>query len=166
MTCFHVFFVGKRIEFEDAGLIVSLTKNSVGEGSYSDVLKGYDVSNFKKYAIKKMLIQSIESEQNIKNEIDAFNRFKHTNILPCLAHRYIVDRKIDLKLVYLVFPFVSKGNLRQRLDAILSHRCKPFEIISLLQSFKGIAEALLVLHEFSPPYVHNDLKPEVSRHVL
>lgn len=159
-TCLQIIF-GKRLKFDEAGITVCVTKTPVGEGSYSDVLKGIDVNNFRKYAIKKMLIQSEESEQNIKNEIESFNRFRHPHILTCLAHQYCIDRKREINVAYLVFPFIKSGNLRQLLDAILSKKLNQLDYFKLLNDWKAIAEALLVLHSFSPAYVHNDLKPEV-----
>lgn len=159
LSCFTVVF-GKRIKFDDVAISVSITRVSIGEGSYSNVLKAIDVNNFRKYAIKKMLIQSEDSELGIKNEIEALKRFKHPNMVTFLAHKYSMDRSQNSRVVYLLFPLIQSGNLRQHLNAILLKEQSKFDFLHLLKCFKGITEALLLMHNYNPSYVHNDLKPE------
>ena len=117
------------------------------------------MNTFRKYAIKKMIVQSTDAENSVKMEIESFQRFIHSHILKCLAHKYIIDNK-QRQIVYLLFPLIKKGNLREQLNAILQNRSKPIEFGYMLQCMKHISEALNVLHTYSPSYVHNDIKPE------
>jgi serine/threonine protein kinase len=161
LSCLQVWF-GPRVTFSEEKITICLTTKIIGEGSYSNVIKAIDINNFRKYAVKKILVQSTDAEQNIHNEIEALSRFKHSNILPCIAHKYSVDMKKGMKVVYLVFPFVRQGNLRQILNSTLKNEIKPLGIRYILRYFYDIASAISVLHASSPSYVHNDIKPEVS----
>ncbi len=165
MCCLQMIF-GHRIAFEESGINVSVTSITIGEGSYSHVLKGIDTNNFKKYAIKRIRIQSTDSEYSIKAEVEAFQRFKHSNIVPCLAHKYVIDKRRDLNVIFMVFPFIKNGNLREVLNEILCNRRQPFDLKMVLRSFKQIADALFMLHAYQPSFVHNDVKPEVSIEIL
>ena len=150
--------LGPKIRLENVGMTLSLGNKSIAEGSYSNVLIGIDVNSLKKYAVKKMLIQSKEAESNIKNEVEAFNRFHHKNIIPYIGHTY--QLKNNMRIIYMVFPLIQRGNLRQQLNNIIERKSKKLDLIHVLKSITAITEALSILHNYHPSYVHNDIKPE------
>lgn len=106
-----------------------------------------------------MLLQSHELERMASQEIEAFNNFKHKNILKLVDHTKVNENGITV--AYLLFPYMEKGSLRDHMNIMMSQpRTKPM-LIDVICGFTSLCEALLVLHSSQPSYVHQDLKLEV-----
>ena len=132
----------------------------IGEGAFSFVFKAEKVSSAQNntYAIKKMHLQSQEFEKSAIQEIKAFQQFKHKNILQMVDSKIILES--ESKIAYLVFPYAEKGSLRGVLDARIHGLASKSTLLNILHDFKSICEALSVLHSHSPPYIHQDIKPD------
>jgi serine/threonine protein kinase len=116
-----------------------------------------------KYALKKVFLQSSSFENSVKNEIDAFTKFQHANIVELYDFTTFVENNITC--CYILFPLAENGSLRKELDQILNNvRSKP-AIGVILRHFLSICDAVNVLHLHDPPYVHQDIKPDVSNHI-
>ena len=122
-----------------------------------------DAGSGKHFALKKMLLQSPDLARCAQSEVSAFARFQHHSILPLLDSVTLTETTTSgsVKVMYLLFPLMERGSLRQvlnsRLDA--SRRSLP-PLVDILTDFVSICEALNVLHTYKPSYVHQDLKPE------
>ena len=131
----------------------------LGEGAFSFVHMGISMSG-SRFALKKMIPQSTEMDTNAQVEIESLRRFKHENILECVDHKYLLEG--GNKVVYLLFPFISRGTLRDQLNCgVLVAGEKP-ALLDLFASFCSISKAFQVLHNYDPSFVHRDIKPEVT----
>ncbi len=146
----------RKIVFDNISITVASTV-AIGEGAFSVVYKG--TNNNQSYAIKKMLIQSKEQDQMVKREINAFQRFQHENILRLLAVKESYESNI--KTVYLLFPYIENGSLRDLLQRVACGKQTKPSISEVLHNFIHICKAINVLHQHEPSYVHHDIKPEV-----
>ena len=139
--------------------MVVVDNKILGEGGFSQVKLGTDAGDFrKKYALKRILLQSSEDEASASLEINYLKAFIHPNIVSFLGCSYTIEE--GRKVVYLLFPLVSRGTLRHRWNAILEGNAAPFKLPHLLSSFSAIMSACALLHNSSPSYVHRDIKPE------
>lgn len=162
VSFFARLFSGKTLRFERSGIALTLggaATHAIGEGAYSTVYRATDCKSSKKYALKKMNIQSPELERTVRAELDAFRRFQHPHILR------LIDSRIDdiggVQIAYLLFPLVKRGCLRDELNrTVLSRDGFKQSLVQKLRDFSGLLQAFDVLHSFSPPYVHQDIKPE------
>ena len=135
---------------------------SLGEGAFSTVYRATDLSDrSKSYAVKKMFIQSPEFERALYQEIDSFKRFRHPNILKLIDSQ--VEVKDGVKVAYLLFPLMNRGSLRDELNRTVlagGGLGGTARLLQILGDFGSIVAAFNVLHTHSPPYVHQDIKPE------
>ena len=136
---------------------------ALGEGAFSTVYRATDIHDSSRlYAVKKMFIQSPEFERALYQEIDSFQRFRHPNILRMIDSQVVV--KDGVKIAYLLFPLMRRGSLRDELNrTVLSGGAgipAGVRLMQVLTDFAGIVGAFNVLHTHSPPYVHQDVKPE------
>lgn len=156
----------KSLTFPSSQISVSVLSNNdnqhIGEGAFSIVLKAKDRSTDRYYALKRMLLQSPECVAIAKNEIDAFHRFQHSHILPLVD--CVESTEQGRRVMYLLLPYCAQGSLRQVLTLQLQQHSgiSRLPLREVLYQFKQICEALQVLHAFSPSYVHQDIKPDVS----
>uniref|UniRef100_A0A0V0I0W5 Putative ovule protein n=1 Tax=Solanum chacoense TaxID=4108 RepID=A0A0V0I0W5_SOLCH len=120
------------------------------------------VSDDGTYAMKKVLIQNNEQLELVKEEIRVSSLFSHPNLLPLLDHAIISvkasqdqSRKQE---AYLLFPAHLDGTL---LDSMKSMQAKQefFSTLEVLQIFHQLCAGLKHMHNFDPPYAHNDVKP-------
>lgn len=156
-------FFQTSVTFDQTGTTVyyNAGTSSTGEGAYSTVYKATQAFTSEPvYALKRMLIQSNEMERIANIEIEAYDRFKHRNILELIAHTKATEN--NRRVIYLLFPFMERGSLRDSVGTTLRNK---HTLITVLSRFVHFCEALNVLHTFQPPYVHQDIKLEVS-HIL
>jgi serine/threonine protein kinase len=135
-------------------------KKCIGEGAFSTVLKAtvkYNCSQ--EFALKKVIMQSVELERIIAIEIEALKKFKHTNLIEMID--YVEIDSSTCKVMYILFPLAANGNLRQKLNNIMNNKIPRPSLFEVLKDFLDICIAINVLHNFSPNYVHQDIKPEV-----
>jgi hypothetical protein len=150
-------FTKNSVVFESTGRTVYYagTDARVGEGAYSVVLKASGAfDGGVEYALKKMLIQSDETNAMVVNEIQAFHKFRHPHIIHLLDST-IVDEG-GMRVAYLLFP-LARGSLT---SIPREHHAR--QLPRVLQGFLAVCEAANVLHTFNPSYVHQDIKLEVQ----
>jgi serine/threonine protein kinase len=167
-----ILFSLKLLHFDNSKISIindSSNKNSniLGEGAFSTVYKVNDRNGLTKYALKKILIQSIDFENIVKTEIDAFCRFKHPNILTLIDYN-INNKEKGNRIAYLLFPLINAGSLRSIINNRIEvgknggtwHKIRKFNLYDVLEDFASICSAFNVLHSYNPSYVHQDIKPE------
>jgi len=140
-----------------------ITHSSIGEGAYSTVFKAYDRKQ-KVYAIKKMMLQSREMEDIASVEVNAYLKFKHPNIINLLDSVKVSEK--GSTSMYMLFPYLEKGSLRDHLNLVLSGKARKLSLTAILSQFMQICDAVHLMHTYSPGFVHQDIKPEVSSSVL
>ncbi len=154
-------FCSKAITFEKSNLTINISNvKNIGEGAFSVVYKGsqrYD--RRKEFAIKKMLIQSKETDQMVQTEVASFKRFNHNNILKLIDSTE--KNESGRRVVYLLFPYIRSGSLRDVLTEIATYRMAKPSLITVLSRFNELCGAFNLMHCFQPSYVHQDIKPEV-----
>ncbi|KAG9132104.1 hypothetical protein Leryth_024326 [Lithospermum erythrorhizon] len=114
------------------------------------------------YAMKKLLIQTNEQLESVREEIRVSSLFIHPNILPLLDYAIIPVKGSQEQSfkneAYLLFPVHLDGTL---LDNSKSKKAKKefFSTSDVLQIFRQLCAGLKHMHSFDPPYAHNDVKP-------
>lgn len=120
------------------------------------------VSDDGTYAMKKLLIQSNEQLESVREEIRVSSLFIHPNLLPLLDHAIIPvkgpQEQSAKNEAYLLFPVHTDGTLQ---DNSKSKKAKKefFSTSDVLQIFRQLCAGLKHMHNFDPPYAHNDVKP-------
>ncbi|XP_020110380.1 probable serine/threonine-protein kinase DDB_G0291350 [Ananas comosus] len=114
------------------------------------------------YAMKKILIQSPEQLELVKEEIHVSSLFNHPNLLPLLDHSIIAVKGQQGGSwnyeAYVLFPVYLDGTMLD--NAIAMHsRDEFFPTYTVLQIFRQLCSGLKHMHSFDPPYAHNDVKP-------
>lgn len=107
-----------------------------------------------------MLAQTKELEHVAIIEIEAFRKFRHANILRLIDSTKVRD-PTGSKAFYLLFPYMENGSLRDQLNKIIDGVAPKYSLREVLNGFLTVCEALNVLHTYDPPYIHQDIKPEV-----
>ncbi|XP_042428262.1 probable serine/threonine-protein kinase DDB_G0291350 [Zingiber officinale] len=114
------------------------------------------------YAMKKVIIQTEEQLELVKQEIHVSSLFNHPNLLPLIDHAIIPvkgtqdgSRKHE---AYLLFPVHLDGTLLD-LAKIMQSKKESFPTITVLHIFRQLCDGLKHMHSFDPPYAHNDVKP-------
>ncbi|KAM3290105.1 hypothetical protein BC332_30738 [Capsicum chinense] len=143
-----------------------LVKELISDPSKPGISKEFKdpshVSDGGTYAMKKVLIQNNEQLELVKEEIRISSLFSHPNLLPLLDHAFISvkvspdqSRKQE---AYLLFPVHLDGTL---LDSAKTMQAKKefFSTLEVLQIFHQLCAGLKHMHNFDPPYAHNDVKP-------
>jgi serine/threonine kinase 16 len=105
-------------------------------------------------------MQSSDLQKVTKNEIDSLQKFQHPNIIKMIDFSFSHEPGKG-QVAYLLFPYTSKGSLRDILNNQLKGASRP-QLFNVLCGFRDICKAVNVLHTFKPAYVHRDIKPEVS----
>lgn len=112
------------------------------------------------YALKKVLIQSEEQLELVRQEIQVSPLFKHPNIIRLLESSIINVKNGELwsREAYLLFPLYRDGTVLDHLIRMQSEK-KFFPTITILHIFQQICAGLKHMHTHDPPYAHNDMKP-------
>ncbi|URE32541.1 serine threonine-protein kinase [Musa troglodytarum] len=120
------------------------------------------VSDDGTYAMKKVIIQTEEQLEMVKQEIRVSSLFSHPNLLPLLDHAIIpvkgthdISRKHE---AYLLFPVHLDGTLLD-IATVMQSKKESFTTTTVLQIFRQLCAGLKHMHSFDPPYAHNDVKP-------
>ncbi|PWA89190.1 Protein kinase, catalytic domain-containing protein [Artemisia annua] len=145
---------------------VYLVKEVINESSDGGISKKFKdsthLSDDGTYAMKKVLIQSNDQLQLVKEEIRISSLFNHANLLPLLDHAIIsVKGKPEQTWTheaYLLFPVHMDGTL---LDNAKTMKAKKefFSTSDVLQIFRQLCSGLQHMHNLETPYAHNDVKP-------
>jgi len=121
----------------------------IGQGGMGVVLSGWDTELNRPLALKLLaphLASSGAARQRFLREAQAAAAVVHPNVVPIYAIH------ADAPLPYLVMPYISGGNLQQRLDS-----AGPMELEDCLRTGLQIAEGLAAAHRQG--LVHRDIKP-------
>ncbi|XP_015883090.1 uncharacterized protein LOC107418911 [Ziziphus jujuba] len=114
------------------------------------------------YAMKKVLIQSSEQLDLVREEIRVSSLFNHNNLLPLLDHAIISVKPTQegswSHEAYLLFPVHLDGTLLDNAKAMKAKK-DSFSTSDVLQIFRQLCAGLKHMHTFDPPYAHNDVKP-------
>eukprot|EP00246_Nothoceros_aenigmaticus_P006304 TRINITY_DN19121_c0_g1_i1.p1 TRINITY_DN19121_c0_g1~~TRINITY_DN19121_c0_g1_i1.p1 ORF type:complete len:399 (+),score=60.11 TRINITY_DN19121_c0_g1_i1:150-1199(+) len=114
------------------------------------------------YALKKVLVQTDEQLELVKQEIRSSALFDHPNLLPLIDHSIIAVKGTEagtwVQEAYLLFPVFVEGTLFDELSK-MHERKEFFPTITVLHIFRQLCAGLQCMHNFEPPYAHNDVKP-------
>ncbi|CAO2826894.1 unnamed protein product [Amaranthus hypochondriacus] len=140
-----------------------ITDASAATGGFSNKLKDPSfLSDDGTYAMKKVLIQNIEQLELVREEIRVSSLFTHPNLLPLLDHAIIKVKATQDQSwkheAYLLFPVHLDGTLLDNTTA-MSAKKEFFSTAEVLQIFRQLCAGLKHMHNFDPPFAHNDVKP-------
>ncbi|CAM0950734.1 unnamed protein product [Alopecurus aequalis] len=128
--------------------------------------KGVDPSHISAdgtYALKKVLIQSDQHLELVRQEIKVSSQFSHPNLLPLLENAIIAVKGVQdgsqNHEAYLLFPVHLDGTL-QDVTKVMQEKKEYFPTITILQIFRQLCAGLKHMHSFEPPYAHNGVKPD------
>ncbi|KAF8399249.1 hypothetical protein HHK36_015114 [Tetracentron sinense] len=144
------------------------TDSSVAAGVTKKFKDPSHVSDDGTYAMKKVLIQNNEQLELVREEIRVSSLFSHPNLLPLLDHAIIAIKATQEGSwnheAYLLFPVHLDGTLLDNANAMKAKK-EFFSTTDVLHIFrqKGpmpqLCAGLKHMHNFEPPYAHNDVKP-------
>ncbi|KAJ4961961.1 hypothetical protein NE237_021871 [Protea cynaroides] len=137
-------------------------ESAVGGGVGAKIKDPSHVSDDGTYALKKVLIQSNEQLELVKEEIRVSSLFSHPNLLPLLDHAIIAAKGTKegswSHEAYLLFPVHLDGTLLDNAKT-MKEKKNSFSTMDVLQIFRQLCAGLKNMHSFDPPYAHNDVKP-------
>jgi serine/threonine kinase 16 len=119
------------------------------------------VSDDGMYAVKKVLIQTREQLDLVRDEIRVSSLFKHENLLPLLDHAIIAVKGPQGSWnheAYLLFPVHLGGTLFDN-AMVMQSKKEFYPTLTVLQIFRQVCAGLKLMHSHDPPYAHNDVKP-------
>ncbi|XP_020571233.1 serine/threonine-protein kinase 16-like [Phalaenopsis equestris] len=147
-------FLVKELVAHDSASSGGLASNKTIDPSH--------ISDDSTYTLKKVLIQSPEQLELVREEIRISSLFNHPNLLPLLDHAIIsVKGALDGPKnheAYLLFPVHLDGTLLDN-TKIMQEKKEFFPAVTVLQLFRQLCAGLKHMHNFEPPYAHNDVKP-------
>jgi serine/threonine kinase 16 len=134
-------------------------EKQLAEGGFSTVFLGRDTSTGKKYALKRMCVQTNEQLEEAKWEIRVHRELRHPNILQ--IHDASIDpdpKNKNSKLVYILMPLAKNGSVFDRIEAGLAGSgAWPFPEKECLRILEKVADAVKVMHKHG--WAHRDIKP-------
>lgn len=138
--------IGDRIVVEDRQL---------SEGGFAFVWVVRDMSTQAEMAIKKIICQDAKGLAMARREVEILEQLPpHPNLVRYYGHA--VQNEGRAKEVVLLFELCTGGHL---LD--LLNRCEgALTEERIVAVFKDVCKAVALLHSFSPPIQHRDLKVE------
>ena len=146
------------VSFAATGITVLLRDDILGEGAFSTVYrasqKSISIGSPKQYAVKKVLVQNEETARSVKMELMCFNQFRHPNILVLIDHKKAANN-YGTEVVYFLMPYISRGSLRDELNAVTGGSKRQFSLQQMLRDFSAICSAFNRLHNNKPiKYIH------------
>ncbi|EIN09886.1 Pkinase-domain-containing protein [Punctularia strigosozonata HHB-11173 SS5] len=122
----------------------------LGEGGFSFVYLAQDEASGREFALKKIRCPTgSDGVKEAMQEVEAYRRFKHKNIIRILDSAVVQDPEGEGKIVYLFLPLYKRGNFQ---DAINAHSAAGthFSEKEMLRLFKGACEAVRAMHQYRP----------------
>ncbi|XP_058227645.1 uncharacterized protein LOC131336044 isoform X1 [Rhododendron vialii] len=139
-----------------------LPDSSASSGLASKFTDASHLSDDGTYAMKKVLIQNTEQLELVREEIRVSSLFSHPNLLPLLDHAIIAVKPTQegswKNEAYLLFPVHLDGTLLDNANAMKAKK-EFFSTLNVLHIFRQLCSGLKHMHNFDPPYAHNDVKP-------
>ncbi|XP_077216282.1 uncharacterized protein LOC143850889 [Tasmannia lanceolata] len=142
--------------------LVKEVNSDVSDGVGKKFKDPSHVSDDGMYAMKKVLIQTNEQLESVRQEIQVSSQFSHPNLLPLLDHAIVAVKGGQEASwsheAYLLFPVHLDGTLLDNAKAMQMKK-EFFSTVTVLQIFRQLCAGLKHMHSFDPPYTHNDVKP-------
>ncbi len=157
----ETFRMDSLIDSDDlAGMPMSFEIESdglIGQGGNAVVYRCRDVDSGEDYAIKIQMAAGDNREKRFRREIHLLQKSNHAQLMSCVSSGIIMLRK--KKEAKIPHEFVIMPLAEQNLNDLVQHQDEgnlfPFEVLA--GQFRGLSEALAVLHESA---IHRDIKPE------
>ncbi|KAI3895094.1 hypothetical protein MKW92_048078 [Papaver armeniacum] len=137
----------KKLKFMDSGGVIfelsDLLKASaegLGKGNYGNSFKA-TLDNGLTVVVKRLTELKPLSSEEFATQMKLISGFKHRNLLPLLAYYYSKDEKL------LLYKFIPKGNLYNRIHGGRGNNRIPFKWSSRLSVAHGVAKAMEFLHQ-------------------
>ncbi len=121
----------------------------LGHGGMSSVYRAYDENIGVPVAVKENLVLTEDYSKQFQREATILATLRHPN-LPRVSDYFFIPAQGQ----YLVMDFIEGEDLRERIERI--EQLPPQEVI-LIGS--AICDALIYLHQRTPPVIHRDIKP-------
>ncbi|CAK9009885.1 Probable serine/threonine-protein kinase DDB_G0280111, partial [Durusdinium trenchii] len=137
------------------GSRVVAENRQISEGGFAYVWLVHDVKTHEELVLKKMRCQDKLSLQMAKREIQLLEQLPpHPNLVQYYGHILLTEGKS--KEVAMLFEFCPGGhllNLLEKFEGKLSEKV-------ILETVSQVVAGVAVLHGFTPPVQHRDLKVE------
>ncbi|KAF4043809.1 Protein kinase domain [Phytophthora infestans] len=148
--------VTKSETIQVGGVTVQVVR-LLAEGAYAQVLLVRSSATNETFALKRILCQSQEVENDVQMELQVFRSVKHLNIMPLVEFSEArVQQGMEF---YFLVPYFERGSLWDAIDAACqsSSPLWPFTQRTALHLFHGICAGVLALHRAG--FCHRDIKP-------
>lgn len=137
------------------GSRVVAENRQISEGGFAFVYLVHDVKTNEELVLKKMRCQDKASTAMAKREIQLLEQLPpHPNLVQYFGSIFLSEGKC--KEVAMLFEFCPSGHLLNLLDRAEGRLSERVILETMMQIVAGVA----VLHSFSPPVQHRDLKVE------
>uniref|UniRef100_H3HEA7 Protein kinase domain-containing protein n=1 Tax=Phytophthora ramorum TaxID=164328 RepID=H3HEA7_PHYRM len=148
--------VSKSETIQVGGVSVQVVR-LLAEGAYAQVLLVRSSATNETFALKRILCQSQEVENDVQMELQVFRTVKHLNIMPLVEFSEARVQQ-GMEFFFLV-PYFDRGSLWDAIDAACqsSSPLWPFTQRTALHLFHGICSGVLALHRAG--FCHRDIKP-------
>ncbi|KAL4151915.1 hypothetical protein PRNP1_008852 [Phytophthora ramorum] len=148
--------VSKSETIQVGGVSVQVVR-LLAEGAYAQVLLVRSSATSETFALKRILCQSQEVENDVQMELQVFRTVKHLNIMPLVEFSEARVQQ-GMEFFFLV-PYFDRGSLWDAIDAACqsSSPLWPFTQRTALHLFHGICSGVLALHRAG--FCHRDIKP-------
>ncbi|VUZ50265.1 unnamed protein product [Hymenolepis diminuta] len=150
--------VGESVEVGKAHFRI---RRVIAEGGYAVVLEGYDNSQGRSFAIKRLFAADQDAVGVVMNEIDVLKRLSgHPNIMTfygCACAGKERGKHVGNEFL-IVTELCSGGQLKDFLP--VPHQGKHLSADIVLQVLTQTSRAIQHMHKQSPPIIHRDLKIE------
>ncbi|RLN66367.1 hypothetical protein BBP00_00002256 [Phytophthora kernoviae] len=148
--------VSKTEAIQVGGVSVQVVR-LLAEGAYAQVLLVRSSATNETFALKRILCQSQEVENDVQMELQVFKSVKHLNIMPLVEFSEARHQQ-GIEFFFLI-PYFERGSLWDAIDAARqsSSPLWPFTQRTALHLFHGICSGVLALHRGG--FCHRDIKP-------
>ncbi|GLD94931.1 hypothetical protein PINS_up003556 [Pythium insidiosum] len=137
------------------GISVTVVR-PLAEGAYAQVLLVRASGSGETMALKRVICQSQEVENDVQTELHVLRSVKHLNLMPLIEFG---EARTQHQEFYFLFPYFDRGSLWDMIEAAResSSPLWPFNQRVALHLFRGICAGVLALHRAG--FCHRDLKP-------
>jgi serine/threonine protein kinase len=123
----------------------------IGKGGYGAVYRAFDLTLKQPCAIKENLSTQPEVQRQFEREALILARLRHPNLPRVIDHFVLAEQG-----QYLVMDFVEGHSLH----VLLKSQKEPFSEAEALSWIDQVCQALIYLHQQTPPIIHRDIKPQ------
>ncbi|CAI5730862.1 unnamed protein product [Peronospora farinosa] len=148
--------VSKNGSIQVGGVSVQVVR-LLAEGAYAQVLLVRSSATNETFALKRILCQSQEVENDVQMELQVFRSVNHLNVMPLVEFSEArVQQGMEF---YFLVPYFERGSLWDAINAACqsSSPLWPFSQCTALHLFHGICSGVLALHRAG--FCHRNIKP-------